>query len=203
MSRRKPESRCSLCRMKKELCLCSDIEALREQVTCRTRLELIIHHREEKLSTNTGRLACLALENSKMHLYGHPEVPFLPKELIDRDRYCPVVLALSEDSQELDQQYLEKIDRPVQLIVPDGNWRQASKIPTRVEEFRSLPKVRISGCPQTEYRLRHEPKVGGLATMEAIASAYGILEGPDVEKALRGLFRKMVSRTLESRGTAV
>ena len=56
------------------------------------------------------------------------------------------------------------------------------------------------GAPST-YRLRHEARPGGLATAEAIARAFGLLEGPEVEAALLRVFRAMVERTLWSRGT--
>jgi len=41
----------------------------------------------------------------------------------------------------------------------------------------------------------------GLATLEAIARAMGILEGPEVQAALERPFRAMVERTLWSRGS--
>jgi DTW domain-containing protein YfiP len=53
------------------------------------------------------------------------------------------------------------------------------------------------------YRLRTEAHDGGLATIEAIARALGLLEGekgPRVQHALEFVFRAMVDRTLWSRG---
>ena len=55
----------------------------------------------------------------------------------------------------------------------------------------------------TTYRLRAEPRSGGLATLEAIAQAFGILEGDrgaPIEAALLAVFRVMVDRTLWLRG---
>jgi hypothetical protein len=42
--------------------------------------------------------------------------------------------------------------------------------------------------------------VMGLATFEAIARAFGILESPDVQVALERVFAAMVERTLWARG---
>jgi hypothetical protein len=50
------------------------------------------------------------------------------------------------------------------------------------------------------YRLRTESHEAGLATIEAIARAMGILEGMHVQHALERVFRAMVERTLWARG---
>jgi DTW domain-containing protein YfiP len=70
----------------------------------------------------------------------------------------------------------------------------------RIEWMASLPKVTLPAGQRTSYLLRFEPKMEGLATMEAIARAFGILEGPEIEEKLEALFRIMVDRTLYSRG---
>ena len=54
--------------------------------------------------------------------------------------------------------------------------------------------------PPSRYRLRFEPHDGGLATIEAIARAFGILEGRHIEEALLAIFGAMVERTLWARG---
>ena len=50
------------------------------------------------------------------------------------------------------------------------------------------------------YRLRSEAHAHGLATIEAIARALAVLEGPEIEAALELPFRAMVERTLWARG---
>ncbi len=90
--------------------------------------------------------------------------------------------------------------RPITLFVPDGTWRQASKVRRRVPCLADVPLVSLPQGSATTYRLRHEPRDGGLATMEAIARAFGILEGEAVQQALERVFRIMVERTLWSRG---
>ena len=51
---------------------------------------------------------------------------------------------------------------------------------------------------QKRLRGAHLPQ--RLATLEAVASALGILEGPDVERALLRVYRIMTDRTLWSNG---
>ena len=91
--------------------------------------------------------------------------------------------------------------RPITLIVPDGTWRQASKVRSRMAGLLEVPLVTLPPGPPTQYRLRAEPHEGGLATMEAIARAFGILEGEGVQGELERLFRIMVERALWARGT--
>jgi DTW domain-containing protein YfiP len=81
--------------------------------------------------------------------------------------------------------------QPVTLIVPDGNWRQASKVRNRVPGLREVPCVSLPpGAPSTS----------GLSTIEAIARAMGLLEGEPVRRALERVFHAMVERTLWARG---
>ena len=90
--------------------------------------------------------------------------------------------------------------KPVTLFVPDGTWRQATKMRRRVPWLLDLEPVSLPEGPETAYHLRRETKDGGLATAEAIARAFGVLEGPEVQKELERVFRLMVERTLFSRG---
>jgi DTW domain-containing protein YfiP len=63
-----------------------------------------------------------------------------------------------------------------------------------------VPMVTLPAGPPSVYRLRHEEHIGGLATMEAIARALGILDGHAVQVALERVFRIMIERTLWARG---
>lgn len=90
--------------------------------------------------------------------------------------------------------------KPITLIVPDGNWRQASKMRARIPALKEVPLVTLPRGTPTSYGLRHEPQENGLATMEAIARAFGFLEGVAIQTELERIFRLLVERTLWSRG---
>jgi DTW domain-containing protein YfiP len=93
---------------------------------------------------------------------------------------------------------LSRIDT---LVVPDGNWRQAGKFRARVPGLAELPCVRLpDDTPATRYRIRAEPRTGGLATIEAIAYALRVLEGDDVADQLLAIFDALVASTLRARG---
>ena len=186
-------ARCPCCRLHASLCLCSLIPRLET----RTRLVLVIHRREDRKPTNTGRLATQCLPNSEVIVRGaagaHPQVPAL---------WSPAAqpLLLFPDADAIPLARFAASTRPVTLVVPDGNWRQASKVRHRIPWLRDVPCVSIEHDAPTAYRLRNEIRDEGLATMEAIARAFGVLEGTSVRSALEGVLRVLVERTLWARG---
>jgi DTW domain-containing protein YfiP len=194
MSRRDNAAlRCPRCRMHGSLCVCALIPNPRLET--RTRVVLFIHRYEDRKSTNTGRLATECLANSEVFVRGfesRPDVPFA----CDRAPSQPVLLFPHEAAIPLAQ----LADRPLTLIVPDGTWRQASKVRNRVAGMRDIPCVSLPADASSLYRLRTETHCGGLATIEAIARAMGIVEGLHVRRALERVFQAMVERTLWSRG---
>jgi len=186
------EFRCPRCRMHQSLCVC----ALIPRVETRTRLTLIIHRYEDRKPTNTGRLATECLPNSQVCVRGHLGAP--ADASVFTEGYRPILLFPSDDARPLTE-FVEG-DLPVELVVPDGNWRQASKVRARVSGMSQVPCAILPPGPPTLYRLRSEPHEGGLATMEAIARALGILEGKAAQEALEQLFLVSVERTLWARG---
>jgi DTW domain-containing protein YfiP len=178
--------------MHQSLCVCSLIP----RIATRTRLVLVIHKSEDRKSTNTGRLATECLVNSEVVVRGGLDAS--GERVPIPAGSAPVLLFPAEDAVPLDA--LPRDDRPVALVVPDGNWRQASKVRARVPGMRAVPCASLPPGPPSIYRLRSEAHAHGLATIEAIARAMGILEGPAVQAALELPFRAMVERTLWSRG---
>jgi DTW domain-containing protein len=178
--------------MHASLCLC----ALIPRIETRTRLLLIIHRREERKPTNTGRLATRCLPNSEIVVRGHASSPDLPFTWDSSTQ--PLLLYPDDDAVSIAR--FVTPNRPITLIVPDGTWRQASKVRSRVPGLRGVPCVSLEPDAPTMYRLRTETRPGGLATIEAIARALGVIEGAHVRVALELVFRAMVERTRWSRG---
>jgi DTW domain-containing protein YfiP len=182
--------------MLRGLCVCPLIPQPR--IETRTRLVLFIHRYEARKPTNTGGLAAECLANSETIVRGHPEQP-TPRFLSCAGTH-PLFLFPYDDATPLAELAVPSV--PVTLIVPDGTWRQASKVRNRVSGLHDVPCVSLpAGAPST-YRLRAESHEAGLSTIEAIARAMGILEGHHVQRALELVFRAMVDRTLWSRGVA-
>ncbi len=184
--------------MRSEVCICDLIPVIHNE----TPLTVLMHHREAYKTTNTARIACLALENSSIHFRGLPQwktIPGLPTELIRDFDHQPILLTLSDRSAVLSKDWLARFEKPVHLIVPDGNWRQANKMGKREPELKSIPWVKLPPGPPSRYRLRHEHHPEGMSTLEAIARALGIIESPEIQRQLEDIFETMVARTLSTR----
>ena len=173
------------------LCICDRTPRL----ATRTRLALLLHHREVGKPTNTGRLAASCMPNSVVSVFGaRDHVSRLPAV---EPHEQPVLLYPADDAVPLAQ-----YERPVVLFVPDGSWRQAHKMRRRIPGLAEIPCVTLPELSTTSYWLRSENREGGLATLEAIARALRILEpeGEAIEAAMLDVFRIMVDRTLWLRG---
>lgn len=198
MSRRSnTASRCDRCRLHLSLCICAMIPRLET----RTRLVLVVHRSEYIKTTNTGRLAAACLVNSEVLVRGHEDAPTEPIHIPPGSQ--GVVLFPADDAIALAElaPSLRSAGQSVTLVVPDGNWRQASKVRGRVPGLSALPCVMLPAGVPSAYRLRSESHPVGMATLEAIARAMGILEGREVQEGLERPFRAMVERTLWSRGS--
>jgi DTW domain-containing protein YfiP len=186
-SRRAP--RCPACWLPTSLCLCSSLPLL----SVRTRLIVVMHHRETITSTNTGRLAVRLLEGGSVRVRGLPGAP--PPDPLPEGRR--LALFPLPDARELTAADAEG-ERAV-LLVPDGNWAQARRIARRDKNLAGAEPVRLPPPPPTRYGLRRNPRDGMLSTLEAIAYALGLLEGPAIEARLLEVFDRFVEAARRAR----
>lgn len=193
MSRRdNAHVRCPRCHLHLSLCLCAEIPRL----CTRTRLVLVIHRLEVRKTTNTGRLATECLQNSEMWVRGGVGCSLAERTVVP----ASLPLLLFPEGGALPLAAFRDSALPVTLFVPDGTWKQASKMRHRVPALAKAQRVNLPDGPPSQYRLRREERPGGLATLEAIARALGLLEGPAVQEALERVFLMWVDRTRWSRG---
>jgi DTW domain-containing protein len=161
-----------------------------------TRVVVLMHEREVRRPSNTGRLALACLTNSALAVR-HPgdddAVVWRPKES------TPALLFPSADAVPLAEWHL-RTQGPVTLLVPDGTWGQARRLHQRLPGLRGVVCVKLPAGPPTAYHLRAQVGAERVSTMEAIARALGVLEGPEVQAALERVFTIMVDRTLWMRG---
>jgi len=195
---RKTKDPCPRCFMHRDHCLCAEIPRL----DLKTRLCLVVHAKELKRTTNTGRLAVEALVNSEMRVRGESEAALDLSDSLSRG-YRTLLFYPSEDARELTAELVAEDPRPIQLIVPDGNWRQASKVATRQPELAQVPRVSVRALPSRQHFLRAESKPEGMATLEAVARAFEILEGAEVGRALMALYELKLEKTLRARGISL
>ncbi len=194
-TRSKRSERCPRCRMHVQLCICQAIPSY----SLATRLVLVMHRREQHKPTATGPLALEALANSELRIHGHSDQPLDCSDLNTPNRRT-LLLYPGDAAFVLNDALLQQDRRPVNLVVPDGNWGQAARMGRRLPGLGHAEMVRLPEGPPTRWGIRRECHPQGLATFEAIARALGIIESPEVQAGLEELFCLMVERTLQARG---
>jgi DTW domain-containing protein YfiP len=182
--------------MHTDLCACEVLVPMKVA----TQLVVVAHRYEMRKPTSTGRLAVLCLEGARLCLRGRHGAPD-DEVTFDANR-TPLFLFPCTDAVPLDQWRAARSDTApaVTLIVPDGTWRQTKRVRRRVPGLAGMQAVSLPESHPSGYRLRHAHSADRLATLEAIACAFGILEGPAIEAHLMRAFHTVVERTLWSNG---
>ncbi len=186
--------RCPICCVRQTLCICDSIPRIENS----TYLTVVMHHRERYKTTNTARLACMALVNSQLLFRGVKDQP-IQMEQTERPGTQPILLTLNDKSEVLTREWVLEQRKPIHLIVPDGNWRQAHKAGRREPALQSAVWVKLPPGALSNYQLRREHLTEGLCTIEAIARALAIIESPVMGTQLEEILHLMVSRTISTR----
>ena len=164
-----------------------------------THVSILMHFRENITTTNTGRIAHFLLNNSEIHYRGLIENT-LKEENVLKTGYTPLFLFPSETSIPLTPDFAQSLGTPIQLIVPDGSWRQAKRVGRREGFLKDVQHVRLADPTPGIFYLRRKIKEEGVSTLEAIARALGAIESKELQQNLENVFRVMVEKTLETRG---
>lgn len=191
----KAKQRCTVCGASLTLCMCAEVPRLE----LRTKISLVIHHREIFRSSNTGLLAHQSLVNSELRIRGEGRETLDLSDLLS-PHYRTLLFYPSADALELTRELACQDPRPIQLIVPDGTWRQAQKIHSRHPELKNIPKVKISTLNHGTFQLRAQSRPERMATLQAIACALRIIESDLVAAQLMKLYHARVDRSLRARG---
>jgi DTW domain-containing protein len=188
--------RCPRCRLHTDLCACDVLGPFEVA----TELVVVAHRYEVRKTTSTGRLAVLCLAGARLCLRGRHGASDDP--VTWAAGRTPLLLFPSPSAVPLDAwKRAQPPDAPpVTLIVPDGTWRQAKRVRHRVPGLAALTPVKLSAPAACDLRLRRPRQPEQLATLEAIAHAFGILEGPAAQAHLMHAYRTVVERSLWSNG---
>ncbi len=158
----------------------------------------MIHTHELKRPSNTGTLALQVLANSDVRVRGlHSGTPLDLSDLI-LPEHENLLLYPTEGAEVLSPASV--FSRPVHLIVPDGNWGQARKVHTRHPELKNLRRVQVQRKQAATHFLRKETREHGMSTLEAIALAFGVLEGPGIGEQLMRVYQLKLQNVLLGRG---
>lgn len=164
-----PRSICSGCSRPSVVCICAAIH----RVTTQTRVVILQHPRESDVAINTAKLVELQLERAERHVAVKlSEAPALQARL--HDPAAPAILLYpGPDAVDLAQ---APPSGPVTLVVLDGTWWQAKKLFQQNPELARLPRYSLTPSAPSRYRIRREPALHCISTIEAIGEALTLLE---------------------------
>lgn len=176
---------CPRCFLKVELCLCSELPCIRSK----TQIVIVRHVREERSTSNTGRLAALMLSNVCIVPYGGGE-PFDEAVLRGNDTWLlfPDASSAAPPGQ------------PQRLVLLDATFRQARRMYKKIAGLRLLPQCTLDPPEQRRPGRRRSPRPDGLSTIEAIATALAQFESPELAAPLMAAYAEFVRRADIPRG---
>ena len=180
---------CSRCLRPGAFCVCRDLPP----IPSRTRVVLLQHPREARLAICSARLTRVALANAELHRGFRFDQHRRVREVLA----TPGAALLFPGPRALPLE-LAAAAPPSLLVVVDGTWLQAEKMLAANPALAALPRLGVEPDRASGYRqLRREPAPHCLPTIEAVASALGVLEhDPARFEPMREAFRIMVDRQL-------
>lgn len=179
--------RCYRCFRPNTLCFCQEIPRIQNLTDV-----LILQHVAERFHPfNTARVVQLSLERCQLIVahnrqFGQRDLPILPGAgLLYPDPAAPEIEQLTAE------------DRPRQIVIVDGTWHQAKTIVRDVPQLAALPRFRLAPVQPGQYRIRREPELHSLSTLEATVYALQANE-PDTDglDQLLTAFHRMVDKQL-------
>jgi len=176
---------CYRCHKPASMCLCAHLSLIQNEVG----VHVLQHPRERRHPVGTARLLRLGLSKVAIHpldLTGRSAVS-APVDLPDGAG----LLYPSPDAQDLDTLTQDK--KPSHLVVIDGTWTQAHRIFRDNPWISALPRYTLPTSEPSRYRIRKEPRLECLSTVESVVAALLSLQpGLQGTQTLLSAFEAMI-----------
>jgi len=187
---------CYHCHFHSGQCFCDQLISIPTKI----RFTIVMHHREYHLTSNTGRLAKNTLRNCQIILRGIENTSIDWNKII-KPKERTFVLFPSEDATEINQEGLvNNLDDPLHIIVPDGSWRQASKVYKREHALRKIKCIKLAKKNyQSNYFLRKSPRENYLCTYEAMSKVIEELESSKFARTMDSNLKQLVNVSFKNR----
>ncbi|NOR45043.1 MAG: DTW domain-containing protein [Candidatus Delongbacteria bacterium] len=184
---------CPVCKLYNDICICSEIK----EFTLDTRISILMHIKEKRKVSNTGKIADLCLNNSQVIYKGEKYPTTDINNLISEDH---INLILYPDAtSELNKEFIAKCDKPINLILLDGNYNQAGKMFRSEKILRKAKTIRLPLGQIRKCKLRSPLYPEQISTIEAILNALEIIGDNSANEYMEYLFNEMTLR-LKKRG---
>ena len=158
-----PRSYCLRCNYPERTCLCHAIDRTSYSI----RLTILQHPSEAGHAKNTARLVTLVAEDAEVVVGEYPEdFDGVRQALLSN----PGAVVLFPASTSVPLSEANRTSPVLRLVLIDGTWRKAKKIWMSNPWLQQLRVCHIDDV-SSRYRIRRGSVPGGLATIEAAASA--------------------------------
>lgn len=179
--------RCRNCLFPHRWCICDGVKTLETALT----VHVLMHDMEALRPSSTGHLIKRALPASLQHIY-RPERPLVKEDLLLPDRELWILHPLGEPVPK------DKKASDVQVMLLDGNWRQASRMLRDVEPWGRKIALPLTG--ESRYWLREQQEGGRFSTVEALLGIFSEMGLQQEHEALKLQFELHVFAGLCLRG---
>jgi len=162
---------CYRCFKPRNMCLCGLLTPIPNAVG----VHVLQHPRESRHPLGTARLLRLGLASVRIHVLSLRDGSAVS---------APVVLPegaglLYPSADARDLSTLAAEEQPERLVVIDGTWDQAHRVFRDNSWISALPRYRLALEEGSRYRIRPEPRLECLSTVESVAAALRYLQ-PDL-----------------------
>lgn len=197
---------CKQCLQPGFSCYCHHIQKFDPKI----KFMILIDPIEMRRRIATGRMSHLCLENSELIMgrdYTHNNQV---NEILNNPGYQPAVLypgPLSKNITKLSTEEKSGLfgsKKTPLIFVIDGTWATARKTMSLSQNLKRLPRICFTPKQASQFRVRKQPKVECVSTIEAIHQLIDLLgDRPGFNLAnkqhehLLYVFNKMVERQLE------
>jgi DTW domain-containing protein YfiP len=185
--------RCERCRCAPRWCICAG----HEEVACPVAVDVLIHQSEFWRPTSTGRLLQRVVAGARTHVYQR-HVPPARAAIALPGRELWILHPRGEPVPELPADARARSSWPVQVLLLDGNWREAAAMARSVAGWGRL--VRLPEGGPSRYELRSTPHAGTYATAEALVVLLETIGATGPAARLRRQFELHVYAGLRTRG---
>ncbi len=181
---------CGRCRRPTSVCYCAALP----RIETTTRVVILQHPRERDMPIGTARMASLCLPRAELHVgIRWNESPALAAALADPGRPA-ILLYPGPGARDI---LRDPPAGPVTLVVVDGTWSQAKNVVRDNPILQALPRYAFASPEPSQYRIRREPCVEYVSTIEALMHVLGALESePAKFRALLDPLNAMVDAQL-------
>ena len=199
--------RCDGCRLPPRWCVCGALPS----VVTGAAVDILIHRREQWRPSSTGALLARAICGARLHVHRPDprsrESPAFPPALLRPGHECWVLHPQGETVGA--EMPLTSRPLPVQVVLLDGNWREAGEMLRLInaaasaagrEGSAALRVVRLPEGAPGRFWIREAPAPGQRATAEACGAILGLLGESAAAERLRLHFELHVWATLRARG---